>query len=1591
MRCSFCLGVNLPAASRCVVCSATLDEPRHREYAGIVYLLGQLGKWEECGRLPGEAIAALRTDYAGRRDGLKEALRPPARPPVVIVPPQEPPALPPPAPKPIVPPPPRPEPRPLPAAVVRPVRPPFSWKELLTERNIRWILNLGILIFSVALVVFIHTRWEGMSPGLKVGFLFSASFGAMAGGHFLRRTMLKATGMALVLLGAIAVPIDGAAVVQFKLVDPAYGDGVGLGGAILSLLLYLGLSRLYPEKLFSSLATLASAGAWVFSWRLLGQEWAQALALVAPFGFVAAQVKSAHVRVAGWAMLAGSLILTGGLLAVRSLRWETDFVALETALASGLAGAVLLERRSGKAAWGWAFLSFAAAMFFGFLARHGIAFESSWGALALFGAALGLGWPRGHAPSRVGSVGAFALGLVACLGEFPPLAFVLATAGAVHAGQGMLKKQEAHAFAGWLLLGGALAAVLNATPGLRLWQPLAYAGYGVGMAALSRRLFPRSFHILSVVGAGAAMFLLALWYMEYYKPPDALASRRWLGAAIALVSALGFGPVANALRSRFVSDITYGCLGFAYILTLRALGVPPAWLGLSITFFGIAYVLLEKRISRWLLRPTLFTGIACTIAAGTFAGLQIHEGISGPTPFPLLPASLSLLLIGGFYLAVARFTPYKGLAHVGVYVASVGLWVALHFAGLRPEARPLFMFLPAGAGLIFAARGRDLHLGLASLVVSLGALAWSFLNPDMYFGPHLLFAVALSVAAGGVAGLLAFQRGGVPGVDAGLMSGLMAGFASAAYILFLRYLSKGSPWGGLVVFAFSVLLGVAAELLRRRGFARQALPIAGVSLAVTAAALFAAHGRGADAGIHLAVYALAAALYTLLGRALGRAELSWAGSFAGMAGLLFWLLHWSPASLVPGLSGLGGRSFEWIGLCTFPVSGLLFLKRYRPLWFLGAFAAVVGSLHVASASAGRAGACLLFLPMSAFLVLARVPGLSLWTMALGGLVAARENDPWQTAFLFAGFSGYLALSLTRREPFYIYSALVFALAGDFSLALQIPGAEGLSAFPLALVLFAMGHEIHRRFGAPFAWPLLGASAAAAALATLLGFGEPVHRVWLLLGDGLLAGAVALTFRKPFAAYASAACFLGFEGALMAWADFFPAFKALPVAFLLLGAGYGVFRRWGKEFALPYAGASFAAALLAVGVSLGDPTERVFVTLGQAFLFLLAGILFKKPALLYAAALSFVGFHGTLLLERYPHAGLATFQLALLLFGMAYALMRRLGKGYGWPVVLASFGSALLSTVTVVGDSTDRIFVFLGDAVLFALAAVVFRRPELVYPCSAALVALDLALMVRFQLSPTQAACQLLSLSVVKILFVRAFGNKAQRYLEPVFVGSLVIAAGVLAFGLYHYEAYTTKDINTAIAGFVLMAVVFGLAGRLRKVPAFLYAAAAQLLAAYYLALQKFDIEALEFYTVPIGAGVAAWSLRVPRSPKARPAVEGLAAALFFVPSAVLSYLPDGQGHTLAALVLAFGLVLGGMVFRRRVFLFGGTGLFVAEVFGKALQFLVRQDLSLAEWGMILGGLIILLAAAFESRKARGVRDKVDLFRAGAHRYFARWE
>lgn len=1377
MRCSLCQALNPPLRTLCVLCGAHLVESKHREVVGVSYLLQEVGAWERQQRYTPAILDGLKGEYEARREGLRAELRPP---PVVVA---------------ALPPPPAPGPAPVtalrvaPMARSRPVppppppKPPFSWKNLYTERNIRWVLNLGIFIFSVALAVFIRTQWREMSPHLRAGILFGASFAAIGAGHFLRRTILKATGTALVLLGAIAVPIDFAALVEFGFVGSAHAHHVGLCGAVFSLTLYAALARLYAEARFLQLATLAAMAAWGFFLRGRGVAWEAIVPWTAPVALTGVIFGLRPIRWVSTGVLAGGGVLTlaflgGGLLSV-----HRDLVPLEVAFGSIIPAMLWAEGKTGRRGFRWGTTSAVVALYLVAAAHEGRTLGDLWLSLALVGSVCGLGWWKKHLPMVSAGILASVLSCVAAVGHWDRLTLVLAVPAALHLAYGLLWNDERHASVGGGLAGAALLAGMQAARIPDLWQPLGLAACGVLAIAVSRRRTPQTLQVLGTLAAGSAMLLLAAWYSRYYLPkpfpgveaPSGGQGCQLLGSAIALTAALAFGPLANAGKSRFLSDITYGCIGFSYILALRWAHVPGKWLGLAVAVFGLAYAVMEKRVSKWLLRPSFFTGIACTVAAGVLAFLQwfVHH--------EYLQSALTLLLIGGFYLAAAARTPWKALAHPGAYLLTAGWLVALQGLGVYPEARALLTLVPAGLGLIVAGDRRNLHLGLASLVVVTGALSFEFLDPAMYSALRLPYLIASSIASAAVAGWFAFSRRSPREIDDRAMSALMAAFSSSAYLLWLKSMSTGSPWGGLIVFAMTAALCGVAVVLRRGGFPRQALPIAWVSFATTALSVGLAHLHGFDEGVHRWVYGAAFVLNVAVSRELGREEFGWAGVVAGAAGLLFSLAQ---LDAVP-----------WLGIALAPGAALALQRRDRPLRALGFLVLGVCPAHTLLQFQGSPAAAMILVVEAAALSATSLRPASLYPMILG--LALSWSDPrWGMTVSFSGFALYLALALLGRHQAYLHAALGFALLGDYLLATRFPSHEGLAAFPLALLLLVMAYQLGRRFGREFGWPLMGAGILAAGLSTLL--------------------------------------------------------------------------------AIPIEG--------------------------------------------------------------------------------------------------------------------DRILVLLADAILFSVAAVVFRRPALMYLASASLVGLAVAFMGRYEMPRIQMGFYLLALALTKLIFVRTCGQRLGAYLRPVYVAALLTASAVLLFGLCdHRRALRPESLQWSIWGLILVSAVFGVAGRIRRIPIFVYLAAANLLGAYYLALHKYDASLWEAYTLPVALGAGLWSALVLRENRRRVAAEIASAAVCCLPSMLQSFDRDRSIHALYALALAFGLVLAGMVMKRRAYLLGGSIAFVLEVLGKALQFLIDQNLSAAGWGMLIGGVMIVVAALFESRKAKAVRERIDLVRSGAQQYFATWE
>ncbi len=1388
MRCEVCQESTPVERKSCPTCGSLLQESVHRTLFGVRFVLAQISKWEEQGKILPTKAVELRQEYFAQRDALIQRLKPvpvATRAPVpvptgadegikILSTSPEPVEIldaeivEPPPPRPVRPPVPvRPRPEP-------PVRKQFAWRDLFTERNIRWILNLGIFTFSVALALFIHSQWTGMAPVVKSGILVLSTGAAIGLGHVLRRTLLRETGMALIVLGAIALPIDVLGAVQFKLIPAS--PLVGFFSSAACVGLYVLLARVYRSPVFPWLAVAAAMSVIAFGLATAGIPWVQVPAWSAPFLLAIAAVRGrlpVDFRTPAWLaalpLLYGSVVFSGvfwlGRLGVA-------MVPMEVALASAVALAVFLRKPATSA--------IAAVALGGMLwvlidhvpweARREMVLSGAFGA----GLLISVRWiwtDRGSAhsiPFVALSVLVSALTATAAAWhrDWTALAILLMGNGLVAFAVAAWVRSGALAIVSFLLVG------LGIVPGIQTWslaieiQPLFLAGYAVLLAVAARAWFREAAIHVSIFVAGAAMFGVALLCLRYYE------DRHALGAIICAACAVAFGLSAWRTKFRLVADLAYGSLGFAYVYALRLLQMPPQWLGVAVAFFAMAMFVLQARLR--LLRPTLVTGVAAAIGCSALAIVQWLVASKHA------PAATTLAMVSAFFLAVGWKTTHRWVLHVGAYVAVAATLCAADGFRLNYAQHVAIVFPLAAATLLVAHRRGELQLGLAGVAILAGVGAFAYLHPDMYHRGNLPWTIAISGAVALLAGYFAFAK--PERLDLRVPSGVMGLAATVAYLLFLTWMSTGTPWGGVWVLAMAFLLTGAAWLFRKEP--RRSVPLLWVGIAVTVVAAVIGHARGtASAPAYLAVYAAALGLHVAIERIFRRVEFEWSSSVLVLAMGLSLLYFLDPRT-------------SWAGAIVFAAIPITLWVRRRGLMEAG------GILLLA--------ACLLF-------------------------GARRFHDPWAGAALL----GMALVLLPFRRP-------------------------ELSFLPCAT-------------------------------------------------------AVVTTWRHPDAC----ALVLG----------------AMFAAYL----GVALWRRKASWVTV-------AVSLAAIGVAR----------------FLLEH--WAEPRVELWLLLPLAAFLGSMLFVR-----------------------ERLGEMGAVPLLALTIGTALASTVSALGQPLDRIAFLLADTALFAVLAYAYRQPVYLYLASVSFVALDVAVLSRFGVPPTITAVQLLTLALIQVVCTKAAGERFRAYSTPIFLTGLVVAGGVLVFGFWNHRAYTTTEIRWAIWGMMMAALVYGVAGRIRGISWLYYLAAGHLLGAYYLTLHKYGITTLEFYTVPIGVSLAVWSLFVGREDVRRRILEGVALGAYFAPSAVASFLPNGAGHTLAALVLAFLGVLAGMVLRRRIFVFGATGGFAFEVVAKTAELLVRMDLSLAQWGMGLGLLMILVAGLFESRKLRFVKDRAEGVKANAAKVLAKWD
>ncbi|MCC6741939.1 MAG: hypothetical protein IT452_23165, partial [Planctomycetia bacterium] len=571
-RCEFC---NASVASEnlfCPSCRIALDAGQLLLRRANV-LLEEAGSWRRTGLVPRPIADRLLDKYrrdhdaalrglAGRSPEFQSAtipvaafiaspaVPPPPHAPAVPPPPHAPavpppphaPAVPPPPHAPAVPPPPHapavPPPPHAPAVVVSlspageprvtaprviPARPAAPPEDLLfgvlSERHLNVLASAGVFAVFVAVVLLVYKGWEGYANTLKVG-MIAAAVGAVTGlGALIRgKTVLKATGNALFILGNLSTPGVFAAAAWYDLL-PVSDSLVGLAGAACSAALYAGLSRREGLGWFSWLSVASVVAGHGCLLDVIGVKGGN---LAPGYGVLGAALAAGAVWKRRTELLAGAAaVLVGSMVACVPLVLMNEIGAVPglvgaAAMAAGFAvlsalndrwmhgawiaagGAAMAACRAADAAWPvWpASLSLVGALSLGAALWRRPRTEPllAGGAVLLLVSAIlaALGYPVSAVPARDQALLAFA-----------------AIAAPALAATAWRRTEPGWALAGFLLPGVAFFALKNLLGLPHGWLPVGLGAYAAGLYALGRgeNVFSKAATPVAVLSHIAAFLL----------------------------------------------------------------------------------------------------------------------------------------------------------------------------------------------------------------------------------------------------------------------------------------------------------------------------------------------------------------------------------------------------------------------------------------------------------------------------------------------------------------------------------------------------------------------------------------------------------------------------------------------------------------------------------------------------------------------------------------------------------------------------------------------------------------------------------------------------------------------------------------------------------------------------------------------------------------------------------------------------------------------------------------------------------------------------------------------------------------------------
>ncbi len=146
-------------------------------------------------------------------------------------------------------------------------------RNLLTERNVRILFNVGLAILFGGLAIFIRIYWAEYSRAQQVGYLLFGTAAVAAAGLFLRRTeMLRTSGSYLLVAASVCVPLDIYAWTRADILPLASGNAIGLFTGAGGIALYAGLLGWLRERVLAYLTVLSLVTAYAFGLRVLGVD-----------------------------------------------------------------------------------------------------------------------------------------------------------------------------------------------------------------------------------------------------------------------------------------------------------------------------------------------------------------------------------------------------------------------------------------------------------------------------------------------------------------------------------------------------------------------------------------------------------------------------------------------------------------------------------------------------------------------------------------------------------------------------------------------------------------------------------------------------------------------------------------------------------------------------------------------------------------------------------------------------------------------------------------------------------------------------------------------------------------------------------------------------------------------------------------------------------------------------------------------------------------------------------------------------------------------------------------------------------------------